>query len=247
MADDPALSVRLRQTGPIPLDVDFTCARGEILALVGPSGSGKTTILRSIAGLYRPGMAHVRCGSETWADTGDRIWRPPHLRKVGLVFQSYALFPHLTALANIEAALGDRTPGDRRRDALNLLDRVDLADFARRKPYQLSGGQQQRVALARALARGPDVLLLDEPISAVDRRTRRKLREVLTAVRTASKAAIILVTHDLDEAAELADRLAVLGRGELLQTGTPSQVLAAPRSLRVREALDIAADDHPGS
>jgi molybdate transport system ATP-binding protein len=237
------LAVSLHQAGPIPLDVEFTCALGERVALVGPSGAGKTTILRSIAGVYRPAQANIRCGGEVWADTVARIWRPPHQRRIGLVFQSYALFPHLTALGNVEIALGRKPAEVRRRAAQNLLERVDLGDFAHRKPGQLSGGQQQRVALARAMARDPQVMLLDEPLSAVDRRTRRKLRQALASIRFASQAPIVLVTHDLDEAAELADRLIVVDRGEVLQTGAPSQVLTAPSSDRVREALDIDIGD----
>jgi len=184
MSDPSGLSVCLRQSGPIPLDVEFACAPGELVALIGPSGAGKTTILRSIAGLYRPAAARIECGGETWAATDAKVWRPPHQRRVGLVFQSYALFPHMSALANVEAALGDRPARDRQRAAQDLLERVDLDGVAHRKPDQLSGGQQQRVALARAMARDPQVLLLDEPLSAVDRRTRRKLREVLTSIRT---------------------------------------------------------------
>jgi molybdate transport system ATP-binding protein len=240
MAEPPGLVVSLQQAGPIPLDAGFACGPGELIALVGPSGAGKTTILRSIAGLYRPAVAHIQCAGESWTDTDAKIWLPPHRRRVGVVFQSYALFPHLTALANVEAALGHRPTGERRRAAQDLLDRVDLGDLAHRNPQQLSGGQQQRVGLARAMARDPQVLLLDEPLSAVDRRTRRKLREVLSTIRAASRTPIVLVTHDLDEAAELADRLLVIDRGELLQSGPPARVLAEPASDRVREALDIA-------
>jgi molybdate transport system ATP-binding protein len=239
MAETAGLAVSLHQSGPIPLDIEFACSPGELVALVGSSGAGKTTILRSIAGLYRPVTANVRCGGAVWADASAKIWRPPHQRRVGLVFQSYALFPHLTALANVEAALGQKAPGDRQSEARILLDRVDLGAIADRKPDQLSGGQQQRVALARALAREPQLLLLDEPLSAVDRRTRRKLREILASIRSAAQTPIVLVTHDLDEAMDLADRLIVVDRGEMLQMDTPSRVLATPKSDRVREALDI--------
>jgi molybdate transport system ATP-binding protein len=234
--------VSLHQSGAIPLAIEFACAPGELIALVGPSGAGKTTVLRSIAGLYRPATTNIRCGGTIWADSDAKIWRPPHQRRVGLVFQSYALFPHLTALANVEVALNQKPAGVRRSEARTLLDRVDLGDVALRKPDQLSGGQQQRVALARAMAREPHVLLLDEPLSAVDRRTRRNLREILVSIRSSARTPIILVTHDLDEAMELADRLIVVDRGETLQIGAPSQVLASPASDLVRNALDFSTD-----
>ena len=240
MAESAGLAVSLHQSGAIPLAIEFACAPGELIALVGPSGAGKTTVLRSIAGLYRPATTNIRCGSLIWADSDAKIWRPPHQRRVGLVFQSYALFPHLTALANVEVALNQKPANVRRNKARTLLDRVDLGDVALRKPGQLSGGQQQRVALARAMAREPHVLLLDEPLSAVDRRTRRTLREILVSIRRSAQTPIILVTHDLDEAMELADRLIVVDRGETLQIGTPSQVLASPASDLVRDALDFS-------
>jgi len=243
MVDAPSagLSVELRQAGPIPLDLAFGCGTGELVALIGPSGAGKTTILRAVAGLYRPATARIVCAGETWADSATGILLPPHRRRVGLVFQSYALFPHLTALGNVAAALGHRPAAERRSRAAELLSLVHLDGLAQRRPAELSGGQQQRVALARALAREPSVLLLDEPLSAVDRRTRRQLRDVLAAIRAAVPVAIVLVTHDLDEAAALADRLIVLAGGELLQAGAPADVLARPASDRVRHALDLDA------
>src|SRR3954466_1523618 len=162
---DPAtqgeLSVTLRQTDVIPIDVAFTCAPGELLALVGPSGAGKSTVLRAIAGLYRPRAGRIACGGQVWFDTQSGVDHPPHKRAVGLVFQSYALFPHMTALGNVMAALGRRPRSEREAQARRLLDLVHLNDLADRKPAQLSGGQQQRVAVARALAREPAVLLLD--------------------------------------------------------------------------------------
>ncbi|WP_439532729.1 ABC transporter ATP-binding protein [Polymorphobacter sp.] len=239
VADPAGLTVTIAQDGPIPLNLSLTCAPGELLALVGPSGAGKTSLLRAVAGLHRPAAGQIHCAGEPWFDSAIGIDRPPHRRRVGLVFQSYALFPHMTALANIEAALGD-TPAAQRRDRAHaLLALVHLAGLENRRPAELSGGQQQRVALARALARDPQVLLLDEPFSAVDRRTRRALREELASLRATLTIPILLVTHDLDEAAAMADTLAVLYHGRLLQQGPPAEVLATPASPQVRAALDL--------
>ncbi len=174
-------------------------------------------MLRAIAGLYRPEHALITCAGERWTDTAANVFLPPHNRRVGYVFQSYALFPHLTALGNVEAALTHRPRGQREARARELLALMHLDGLETRKPGALSGGEQQRVALARALAREPRVLLLDEPLSAVDRRTRRQLRGELAALRSAVPIPIVLVTHDLDEAIALADRLIVMDRGEILQ------------------------------
>lgn len=245
MSDRAGLQVRLRQDGPIPLAVDLACEPGELLALVGPSGSGKSTILRTIAGLYSPCAGRVVCGTDVWLDTDEGIALPPHRRRVGLVFQSYALFPHMTALGNVAAALAHRPRAERQLRARDLLRLVHLDGLEDRRPAGLSGGQQQRVAVARALAREPAVLLLDEPFSAVDRRTRRHLHDELRDLRRAVSVPIVLVTHDLAEAAGLADRLCVLDAGETLQTGRPSDVLAAPADDRVRHALDLSGDEAP--
>jgi molybdate transport system ATP-binding protein len=156
-----------------------------------------------------------------------------------MVFQSYALFPHMTALANVRAALGHLPRGLREDRARELLELMHLGGVALRRPAELSGGQQQRVAVARALARDPAVLLLDEPFSAVDRPTRRRLHDDLSRLRRSVLIPILLVTHDLDEAMGLADRLLVLDRGTVLQAGKPSAVLATPASLRVAELLDV--------
>lgn len=236
---DPGLAVELRQTAPIPLDVVFECRTGELVALIGPSGAGKTTILRAIAGLYRPVMSRVRCNGEVWSDTAAGVHRAPHERRVGLVFQTYALFPHLTALDNVEVALEHKPREERSARAQELLGVVQLGDLAHRKPAELSGGQQQRVALARALAREPLALLLDEPLSAVDRPTRRYLRKELSTLRSVVRVPIVLVTHDLDEAAALADHLVVIDKGVVLQCGPPAEILASPNSDRVRKALDL--------
>jgi molybdate transport system ATP-binding protein len=239
MPDHASLQVRLRQAGPIPLDVELSCQEGELFALVGPSGSGKSTVLRSIAGLYQPQHGMIMSNGAAWLDTEHAIDVPPHLRRVGLVFQSYALFPHKTALGNVAAALGHRPAAERKRRAHELLALVHLTGLEDRRPATLSGGEQQRVAVARALAREPAVLLLDEPFSAVDRRTRRLLHDELAGLRRAVRIPIVLVTHDLDEAATLADRICVLDRGETLQAGAPADVMAHPVSRRVADALDL--------
>lgn len=219
------VEVRLRQTAPIPLDVSFDCRRGELIALVGPSGSGKTTILRCIAGLNTPDMGRVSCAGSEWLDTDRGIDLPPQKRSIGIVFQHYALFPHLCALDNIIAAM-QHLPAERRHErALQLLDTVNLNGLESRRPQQLSGGQQQRVALARE----PGILLLDEPFSSVDQATRRKLQRELASLRGRMAHPIVLVTHDVEEACMLADRICILHRGKSLQIGSPTEILNRPR------------------
>jgi molybdate transport system ATP-binding protein len=236
---ESGLHVRLRQAGPIPLDVEFSCGQNELLTLVGPSGSGKSTVLRSIAGLYQPREGRVSCQGAVWFDVADDVNVPPHRRPVGLVFQSYALFPHMTVLRNVTAALGFRPKEERDSKARALLSLVHLNGLDYRYPASLSGGEQQRVAVARALARDPAALLMDEPFSAVDRRTRRKLREELADLRKLMRIPIVMVTHDLDEAIALSDRMCVIDGGETLQIGTPDELVKAPKSARVAEALDL--------
>ncbi|MDX1527846.1 MAG: ABC transporter ATP-binding protein [Gammaproteobacteria bacterium] len=225
------LSVDLRQDLPIPLDARFTCARGEVLALVGPSGSGKSTILRIIAGLYRPRDGRVSVDDETWLDTGRGIAIAPHQRAAGIVFQSYALFPHMTAIGNVSAALEELPSSERRQRAESLLRLVNLEGLEHRRPAELSGGQQQRVAVARALAREPKVLLLDEPFSAVDRQTRERLYRELAIMRRRLSMPVVLVTHDLSEALMLADSLCLLHRGRTLQHGRPLDVMQRPATV----------------
>jgi molybdate transport system ATP-binding protein len=221
------LEVELRQAAPIPLNVKFSVAAGEFMALAGPSGSGKTTILRAVAGLYRPTTGRVNCNGATWLDTDRGIDLPARQRRVGLVFQSYALFPHLTAVENVVEAMRDLPASARSREARALLARVHLAGFEDRRPSELSGGQQQRVAVARALARRPHVLLLDEPFSAVDRATRERLYAELSELRSLLLSMpVILVTHDLDEAARLADTATLLSAGKVVATGQVETVLA---------------------
>ncbi len=232
------LSARLAQPAPIPLDAELACRPGELLALVGPSGAGKTTILRAIAGLIRPRAGRIACNGETWFDAEAGVFLPPQRRRAGLVFQDYALFPHLSAIGNVKTALGHVAPAARAARARALLARVHLEGLEERRPDALSGGQRQRVALARALAREPAVLLLDEPFAAVDQVTRRKLQRELALLRRQIAAPTILVTHDLAEAAALADRMSVLHHGKTLQHGTPDEIANRPATPLVARLMD---------
>ncbi len=233
------LNVHLAQEAPIPLDAHISCAPGEVLALVGPSGSGKSTILRAIAGLNHIASGHISCNGDVWYDTEANINISTRHRRVGYVFQSYALFPHLSALANIIEALGARPAGEREARARELLELVRLGGLEERYPSELSGGQQQRVAVARALARDPVVLLLDEPFSAVDRATRQRLHLELGQLRSQLRMPVILVTHDLEEAAQLSDRMSILHRGQILQDGAPYEIMSHPASRAVARLIDL--------
>jgi molybdate transport system ATP-binding protein len=234
------MSVQVEQQVPMPLAGAFDCAAGELLALVGPSGAGKTSMLRVLAGLLRPTQGRVQVGGQTWCDTAAGIFLPPQQRHVGLVFQHFALMPHLSALDNVALALLHLPRPARQAAARRWLERVQLtAEQQHRRPAQLSGGQQQRVAVARALAREPRLLLLDEPFSAVDRMTRQGLYALVADLRRELAIPIVLVTHDLDEARLLADRLVVMDAGQVLQAGRPEQIHRAPRNARVADVVGL--------
>jgi molybdate transport system ATP-binding protein len=192
----------------------------ETLALVGPSGAGKTTVLRAVAGLVRPARGRIELEAETLFDAARRIDRPPEERRVGLVFQEYALFPHLSVEHNVAFGGRERAP--------ELLERFRIAHLAKARPAELSGGERQRVALARALARDPAVLLLDEPMAALDAHTRAAVRAELQELLRELALPTILVTHDFEDAAALADRVGVIVDGKVLQLGSPDELVAAP-------------------
>jgi molybdate transport system ATP-binding protein len=239
--DNRALSVAIAQTTPVPLEVSFTCGPGDVLGVYGPSGSGKTTILRTIAGLHRPAQGRVSVGSEVWLDTAGGSFRPAHRRRVGYVFQDYALFPHMTALDNVRTALIDRPAAGRRARAMHLLDAVQLTDKHHRRPAELSGGERQRVALARALARDPAVLLLDEPFSAVDRGVRRRLQDLVDTLRRTLDIPLVLVTHDFDDIVRLASHLLIVDRGRGLATGSVREVTSRSDLAGMGEVAGVGA------
>jgi iron(III) transport system ATP-binding protein len=213
---------RVRAVDGVSLEV----SAGELVAVLGPSGCGKTTLLRLIAGFERPDTGSVRVGEAELAGPGRFV--PPEKRAVGMVFQDYALFPHLTVAANVAFGLARRPRAER--DALRkrTLELVGLQHKADRYPHELSGGERQRVALARALAPEPRVVLLDEPFSNLDATLRAGLRREVELILRDAEATAVLVTHDQEEALSLADRLAVMNEGRLVQVGVPEEVYARP-------------------
>ena len=239
-------SVALRD---FTLDVDLEVGAG-CLALAGPSGAGKSTILRVCAGLVRPQRGRVACDGTTWLDTERGVWVEPEDRSCGFLFQDYALFPHMPAWQNVAYGMRHLPRGERRRAAEERLERFGIADLADAHPRSLSGGERQRVALARALATSPSVLLLDEPLAALDTRTRAAAaRELAAALREAAVPAL-LVTHDFADAAQLGDEVAIVDRGRLLQRGPASELAAAPASSFVADfagASVLSGEAQPGA
>ena len=226
MIDDALLrchQVSKRFGTAVALDgFDLALEKGVILGLLGPSGCGKTTALRVMAGFERPD------GGEVWVDgrevAGQRRWVAPEKRRIGMVFQDWALFPHLDVAGNV--AFGLNGAGEKR--VVEVLEMVHLHGLEKRMPHELSGGQQQRVAVARALAPSPDVILLDEPFSNLDPSLRGEIRSEIRSLLHDAKATAIFVTHDREEALSIADEIALMSRGRILQTGAPHEVYRAP-------------------
>jgi putative spermidine/putrescine transport system ATP-binding protein len=217
-------------------DLSLSVNSGELVAIIGPSGSGKSTLLKLVSGLTSGHSGSIRLGGQDLVDT------PVHLRNIGMVFQNYALFPHLNVLDNISYGLKLRKVAKELRDnrAKALLDAVGMSAFADRAVSQLSGGQQQRVALARALAIDPKALLLDEPLAALDASIRGQLRDQIREIQKRFNATTLLVTHDQEEALAMADRVAVLKDGCLLQLATPKDIYERPASTTVAQFVGLS-------
>jgi molybdate transport system ATP-binding protein len=227
------LSARDRLRG-LELEAEIRIEDRACVAIVGPSGTGKSTLLRIVAGLRRPDSGRVVVGEEVWLDSRRGIDLPPEERSCGFMFQEYALFPHLSAWRNV--AFGISAPrGERRDRALELLERFGIGELADARPGSISGGERQRVALGRALAREPSLMLLDEPLSALDARTRGRAGRELVAALTGAGVPAIVVTHDFAEAALLADEIYVMDRGQIVQRGTAAELSARPASAFVAD------------
>ncbi|HLN50305.1 MAG TPA: ABC transporter ATP-binding protein [Steroidobacteraceae bacterium] len=213
--------------------VNLRIYKGEMFALVGASGCGKTTLLRMLAGFASPS------GGRILIDDVDMTAVPPHERPVNMMFQSYALFPHMTVEENVGYGLRRMAleAGERTKRIREALDMVQLGSMAKRKPHQLSGGQRQRVALARALIRRPKVLLLDEPLSALDKKLREQTQFELMNIQDQVGITFVFVTHDQDEAMALSTRIAVMNRGQLVQVGTPSEIYEFPQNRFVADFI----------
>src|SRR5271169_2255690 len=207
-------------------EVSLSVERGALYALLGPSGCGKTTLLRMVAGFETPDSGRIV------VDGVDMTGLPPYERPVNMMFQSYALFPHMDVAANIAFGLRQERMERRRRAARveEMLALVQMSDYARRRPHQLSGGQRQRVALARALAKMPKLLLLDEPMAALDRKLRAETRLELIGIQERVGTTFLVVTHDQEEALSMASRIAVMNRGRLVEIGTPAEIYERPVS-----------------
>ncbi len=236
---DPVLSVEglsfAYGARAILSDIDLTVVPGELVAILGPSGSGKSTLLRLIAGLERPAGGRITIGGTIVADARSSL--PAERRGLGLIFQEDALFPHLTILDNVAFGLQRLGRSERRARALETLDRFGLADRADDWPHRLSGGEQQRVAVARALAPRPPLILMDEPFSRLDSALRQHIREDVVAVLRDTGVAVVVVTHDAEEAMSTADQLVLMADGRVLQTGTPEACYHRPVSVQAGRLL----------
>ena len=215
------------------------CAPGRVLVLFGPSGCGKTTTLRCLAGLEHPDAGSIRFDGEVWFDADTRAARTPQQRAIGFVPQDYALFPHLSVDDNIDFGLSSLSSDERRRRREEVTTLLQLGGLGRRRPTELSGGQQQRVALARAVAPRPRLLLLDEPLSALDAGTRATVRRELRGLLTALRTPAVVVTHDRVEALALGDDVVVIDHGRMLQRGPIAEVFSRPANVEAARVVGV--------
>jgi molybdate transport system ATP-binding protein len=237
--DGGLLEVRVVKRLPgFTLDAEWR-AGDEVVTLFGPSGAGKTLTLQCLAGLIRPDEGRIVVNGTVFFDSAARIDLPTQKRRLGYVFQGHALFPHLSVADNVAYGLHGRPRGERQRRTAEILERLGLGDLAARRPSELSGGQRQRVALGRALAPDPALLLLDEPLSALDAPLRRQLREELLGVVREWGKTTVLVTHDLPEAFQLSDRVVVYEAGRVVQQAPKTELLSAPASERVARLMGV--------
>lgn len=238
-----ALNLHFRKSFPkgalIEVDLRVDLDPPLTTVLFGPSGSGKTTILRALAGLEHSTECIIRFGDETWVDDQNGVFIPPQLRRIGFVFQDYALFSHLTVAGNIRYGLRRLSGNEQRLRTTELLQRFQLDGLAERYPYQLSGGQKQRVALARTLAPQPRLLLLDEPLSALDAPTRDTLRGELRALLYSLSIPVLVVTHDRGEALALGDQVAIVNKGRIAQHGAVEEVFRRPSTPAIAEIVAV--------
>lgn len=223
-------SIQLARSADWALDIELVCPPG-VTCIMGPSGSGKSTILGVLAGLTLPDRGRVAIGDEVWLDTASATNVPVHRRRMAYVFQNLALFPHMTALHNVEYGMDQVPRAEREAKAMTLLERVGVGYLAKRRPRTFSGGEAQRVALARALARSPHLVLLDEPFSALDPDLRAQLIELVRELVAEAGVPLVHVTHSVGEARQLADQIVRIEKGKVVARGTPGEVLAGVTTL----------------
>ncbi len=237
------LSARFEKAFPrgplIRADLEMSASPARVMILFGPSGVGKTTVLRCLAGLEAPTEGRISFDGQVWFDALSGTSVAPQRRSVGYVAQESALFPHLSVWDNVLYGLRGMTPGERRKRGMEMLEAFRLSKLGDRRPRELSGGQQQRVAVARALARAPRLMLLDEPLSAIDLPTRTELQLEIRRILRRYNTPAIAVTHDWTMALSLGDELAVMGNGGILQTGPPEEVFSRPANLEVAAAVGV--------
>ncbi|NVB78258.1 MAG: ATP-binding cassette domain-containing protein [Kofleriaceae bacterium] len=223
-------SIQLARSADWALDIELSCPPG-VTCIMGPSGSGKSTILGVLAGLTIPDSGRVAIGDEVWLDTERATNVPVHRRRMAYVFQNLALFPHMTALRNVEYGMDQVPRAEREAKAMSLLERVGVGYLAKRRPRTFSGGEAQRVALARALARSPHLVLLDEPFSALDLDLRAQLIKLVRELVAEAGVPLVHVTHSVGEARQLADQIVRIEKGKVVARGKPDEVLAGVTTL----------------